>query len=177
MCELNFLNHSASYFRKRILFVGFPLFESSAFQSFVQCWYITAIIYFVSVNWREFLYNGKFPLVTTNFMELNPSWESASCAATQGLPKTLWNPKVHYRVHKSPPLVPILSHINLVHTTPSYLSEIHFNVMHPLTSSLTLGFWTLSIVWNSITRRHNVSETGYVSVLRWWGGSAGRSTL
>jgi hypothetical protein len=32
--------------------------------------------------------------------------------------------------------------------------------------SLMLGFWTLSIVWNSITRKHNVSETGSVSVLR-----------
>jgi hypothetical protein len=32
--------------------------------------------------------------------------------------------------------------------------------------SLTLGFWTLSIVRNSITRKHNVSETGSVSVLR-----------
>jgi hypothetical protein len=31
---------------------------------------------------------------------------------------------------------------------------------------ITLGFWTLSIVRNSITRRHNVSETGSVSVLR-----------
>jgi hypothetical protein len=73
MCELNFINHSASSFREKILFGSFPLFESSTFQSFVQWWCITAVIYFVSVNWREFLYNGKFPLVTTNFMELNPS--------------------------------------------------------------------------------------------------------
>jgi hypothetical protein len=81
-------------------------------------------------------------IFTHSLTEPNPYWEAAHCGAAQELPSVLWNPKVHYRVHKSPPLVPILSQIDPIPTIPSYLSKIHFNIVHPPTSWSSL--WSLS---------------------------------
>jgi hypothetical protein len=60
-------------------------------------------------------------------MELSPSSETASCATTQEFSSILWNLKIHCCVHNSTPLVPILSQMNLVHTTQSYLPKMHLN--------------------------------------------------
>jgi hypothetical protein len=64
-------------------------------------------------------------LKLTNSIELSITREAASCAATREPPSILWNPKDHYLIHKSPPLVPIPSQTSSVHTTLSHLSEIY----------------------------------------------------
>jgi hypothetical protein len=75
-------------------------------------------------------------------MELSPSREAVNHAATQILPNTLWNTKVNFRAHKTPPLVPILSQINLIHTTPTYRSKINFKILTCEGFSWFIdGFW------------------------------------
>jgi len=66
-------------------------------------------------------------------MAQSPSWEVNWFAASQEIPRISRNPKVHYRTHKRPPIVPILRQPNPVHIPTSHLLEIHPNIFHPST--------------------------------------------
>ena len=63
----------------------------------------------------------------------SPSWAANWFAATQEIPRTSRNPKVHYRTQKRPPPVSILGQPNLVHILTFHLLQIHPNIIHTST--------------------------------------------
>jgi hypothetical protein len=87
----------------------------------------------------------------TNYMEQRPSWEANSFSASQDIPRILWNPEVHYRIHKSPPPVPILSQLNLS-------QPFQFIIQYHLTIKRYRGLGYSEIITASLNKRTNVKN-------------------
>jgi hypothetical protein len=66
-------------------------------------------------------------------MEQSPSWEANWFAASQEIPRVLWNPKVPHRTHKRPPRISFLRQPNPVITPTPHIFKIHPNIILPST--------------------------------------------
>jgi hypothetical protein len=84
-------------------------------------------------------------------MEHSLSWEANWFSASQEIPRILWNPKVHYCIHKCPPPVSVLSQLDPVHTPTSHYLNIQFNIILPSTPGSPRWFLSLRFPhWNPV---------------------------
>jgi hypothetical protein len=101
-------------------------------RNLFKCWFLKTLTYITS---KDFTFYHQHHLKIYNTMgqssikdklhssiniliysvEQSPSWEANRFAASQEIPCILWNSKIHYRIHKCPPPVPIQRQLNTIH--------------------------------------------------------------
>ena len=76
-----------------------------------------------SMNYCTEFILETFSYLLTYSIQRSPSWKAGQFAANQETPHILWNQKVHNRIHKFPPPVPILFQLDPVHHPTFYFED------------------------------------------------------
>ena len=79
----------------------------------------------------------------THSKEHSSSWEASRFSASREFSYILLNPNAHFGIHKCPPTVANLSHLNPVHGPTSHFLKIHLNNIVP--SKLWSPKWNISL--------------------------------
>jgi len=97
-------------------------------------------------HWLQFINLNDTYLITylLNYsMKQSLFWEANQFLASQEIPCILWNPNVHYRIHKLPLPIPLLSQINPFQASPIHFLKIYFNIIFPSMPGSFKGFLSL----------------------------------
>ena len=90
-------------------------------------------------------------------MQQSTSLEPNRSTANQEIPRISRNPHVHYRSHKYPPPVPILSQFDPVHAPTSHFLKIHFNIT-------PIYAWISQVVFSLRFPHHNPVYTSTLPI-------------
>jgi hypothetical protein len=122
-CPFN-LVHAGSIFAKR-------LYLSTKVSHSTGQWYSAPLLTYL------------LTYLLSHSIEQIPSWKANRLAASQEIPRILWNPKVHYRIHKCPQPVSTIRQLNAVHTPTSHFLKNHLNIILPSTPGSPQWFLSL----------------------------------
>jgi len=110
----------------------------------------------------------SFTQSLTHSMEQSPSWKANRLSASQEIPRSICNPKVHYHIYKSPSSIPILNQINPVHAPQFNLLKIVFILSSNLCLDLPsrqIDIYVPKIITTLQIFPHKVSRTVQSD---WW---------